>query len=302
MIISDFSKVSYSIVYVFEDDIKKSEPKEIENILRHAIINSFTTLKKRFGAEYGELIIAVDGKKNFRKDIYEHYKAGRAEARKKSDIPWNIVFDIVHRLVDEAKENWPWAVIEVDRAEADDVMFVLVEDIANHNTQSVGVMDDDEPEKVLLDTRDQDMFQIHRPGLRQWDSRDRKFITLPSGMTAEAFRKDLIIRGDTTDGVENVFTPLGTLITPGVRQTACIAKRMNSVLQFENIFDYDLDPVIKERIKMNHQLVSSQGIPLDVRDEIVSKYKNRTINKKMKMLQYLQKHRCIRLIDEINNM
>lgn len=302
MIISDFSKVAYASVHVFEDDIKKSDPQAIENLLRHVTINSFTALKKRFGSEYGELIIATDGSKNFRRDIYPNYKANRAAARAKSDLPWNIIFDVINRLKEEAHESWPWVVIGSDRAEADDVMGVLVVDVANQNITSSGVLDDDEPEAVLLDTRDTDMFQIHYPNVKQWDSRERKFIRLPSGTTKESFLKELIIRGDSGDGVENIFTPLNTLVTPGVRQTACIAKRLDPVMAYDNIFDYDLDPVIKERIRINHQLVSFDGIPLDIRDEIVSKYRNRTINKKMKMLQYLQKHRCTRLIEEINNM
>lgn len=302
MIITDFSKVVYAFVFVMADDIKKSSPDEIENIIRHGAINSFMTLSKRFKKEYGELIIAYDGGKNFRKDIYPNYKASRNDFREKSDLPWNIIFDVMTKLRDEAKDNWCWSIVGTEKTEADDVMAVLIEDVANKNVKSVGLLDEEECEKVLLDTRDTDMYQVHYPNVKQWDSRDRKFIGLPKGMTKEDFKKDLIIRGDGTDGVENIFTPLNTIITPGKRQVACIAKRVNSILKYENIFDYDEDPTIKQRIKENYQLVCFDGIPIHYRDMILEAYNNRTKHSKMKMLKYLNEKKCFKLAEYIEEM
>ncbi|HET8685576.1 MAG TPA: hypothetical protein VFM18_02790, partial [Methanosarcina sp.] len=150
MIITDFSKIVYSSVYAMRDVIMKSSPEEIENIIRHMAINSCLNVKKRFSGQYGQLVVALDGNKNFRFDISPHYKFKRKENRDKDDLPWHIIKNCMDLVKEESKVYWPWKVIWSERAEADDVMGVLVEDVANKNIVKIGIMDDEEPEPVLL--------------------------------------------------------------------------------------------------------------------------------------------------------
>lgn len=300
MLISDFSKVCYSCVYALKDDIKKSDAKEIENILRHAMINSFTHLKKKFSHEYGPLIIALDGKNNFRYQIHPNYKYKRKEAREKDDLPWHIIKAAMDTIKEEAKVYWPWKVVWSERAEADDVMAVLTEDVANKNLVSVGVMDEEQAEPVLLDTSDTDLFQLQKhKNVKQWSSRERKFLVLEEDY--DAWMKDFIIRGDQGDGVCNVFSDINSF-ADGVRQTAAIKSRMAPILAHKNIFDYKDDPKIVQRIKENYQLVCFDGIPLDIRDEILESWNTRKKNSKMVMMRYLNEKGCRNLLDQIEDM
>lgn len=301
MIITDFSKIAYSSIHAFADDIKKSNREDIENIIRHVIINSCLTIKRKFGREYGELIIALDGSKNYRYDIFPNYKAGRKKSREDDGMPWHIIFDVMNVIREEAKVYWPWKVVWSDRAEADDVMAVLVEDVANKNCISVGVLDEPEPEKVLLDTSDGDMFQLHKyPNVKQWSSRDRKFIGIKEGYS-DQWMRHFILTGDTGDGVPNVFSDIDCLVNK-VRQTPATKARMAPFFDLPSLFDYDEDKKIKARILQNHQLVCFDGMPVDVRDSILESWNTRTKATKMVMMKYLTQKKCRQLLESIDEM
>ena len=301
MIIEDFSRIVYSAVYAMKDEIKKSSPEEIENIIRHMAINSCLTTKRKFGSQFGELIIAFDGKKNFRYDVHPNYKFKRKETKEKDDLPWHIIKNCLEIVKEEAKVYWPWSVVYSERAEADDVMAVLVEEVANKNIVKIGVLDDEEPEPVLLSTRDQDMFQLHKyRNVKQYDSISKKFIS-PDEDPIEWTRKFIITGDPHSDSVPNVFSDLNCL-ADGVRQTAAIKSRMAPILEHKNIFDYNGDPKIVKRLKENYQLVCFDGIPLDIRDEILDAYRIRTKASKMVMYKYLNEKKCRQLMEYIEEM
>jgi hypothetical protein len=280
------------------DDIKVSSSEEVENILRHMIINSFTTTQKKFRKDYGSMVIGLDGMKNFRKEIHPEYKIHRKKNRENDGMPWHIIFNCMDIIREEAKMYFPWKVVWSDRAETDDVMAVLVEEVANKNMIQIGVIE--EPEPVLLDTRDHDMYQLQKySNVKQWSSVDRKFIR-PDKPPKEYLR-DMIIGGCKGDGVDNVFSPLGSYAN-GVRQKACIASRVAPIIKHANIFDYNDDPEIVKRIRQNYQLVCFDGIPLDVREDILESWNTRKKNSKMTMMKYLNEKKCKRLLDLLDDM
>lgn len=300
MIITDFSKIVYASVYVMKDDIKKSSPEEIENILRHMAINSCLTIKKKFQSQYGELIIALDGKNNFRYGIHPNYKFKRKENRDKDDLPWHIIKNCMDKIKEEAKVYWPWKVVWSERAEADDVMVVLTEEVANKNIAENGLLDEIEAEPVLLDTRDQDLFFLQKyPNVTQYDSRDRKIIRLEEDY--DTWIKEFIIKGDSGDGIPNVFSDLNCF-ADGIKQTAAIKSRMAPILAHKNIFDYNDDKQIMKRIRENYQLAIFDGLPIDVRDEILDCWYRSKKASKMVMLRYLQENNCKNLIEHIEEM
>lgn len=298
MIISDFSKVAYAAIHVFSDDIKKSSPEEIEGIIRHVIINSFLTLKKKFGKEYGELVITLDGKKNFRYGIFPNYKLSRKKDRENDDMPWHIIFNVLNKIREEAKLFWPWKIVWSEFAEADDCMAVLVEDVANKNIIQVGLNMESEP--VLLDTRDTDMFQLLKyDNVKQWDSRDKKYIK-PS-VSPEQYLREHIVTGDKGDGIPNVFSDINSFAL-GKRQVSALASRVAPIYACKNLFDYNADQNIKKRIHENYLLISFDAIPLHIREDIILSWQNSSRKSKMTMLKYLNEHKCKELSKCIDEM
>jgi len=71
------------------------------------------------------IIIAVDGRNSWRKDIDPAYKGNRKAFRQSfSDIPWDEMYMRFDILLDDIYCATNWAVIKIDRIEADDIMAV----------------------------------------------------------------------------------------------------------------------------------------------------------------------------------
>ena len=54
-----------------------------------------------------------------------HYKGTRKRDREKSKHNWNNIFDLLNKLKDEFRISLPYKVVEVDGAEADDIIAIL---------------------------------------------------------------------------------------------------------------------------------------------------------------------------------
>ena len=92
-----------------------------EDLLRHFILNSIRSYNVKFKNDYGEMIIACDDKNYWRRQIFPYYKANRKKDRDSSDLDWNAIFQSLNKIRDELKEFFPYRVIQIDTAEADDI-------------------------------------------------------------------------------------------------------------------------------------------------------------------------------------
>ena len=96
-----------------------------EDLLRHMVLNSLRANRVKFNEKYGELVICCDDTNNWRKKLFPYYKAHRKKARDTSDYDWPHIFNCLNNVRDELKEFFPYKVIQIDTAEADDVIGVL---------------------------------------------------------------------------------------------------------------------------------------------------------------------------------
>ncbi len=80
----------------------------------------------RVGVEpYDRIIIAVDARNSWRKDIEKAYKANRKEYREKyEDIDWKEFYEKMNILLDDLNKGTDWDVVKLDRLEADDIIAV----------------------------------------------------------------------------------------------------------------------------------------------------------------------------------
>lgn len=118
-----------------------------EDMIRHIVLNSLRSYNKQFKSKYGDLIICCDSKKYWRRDAFPFYKAHRKKDREKSNLNWNLIFDIFAKIRDELREYLPYRVIEVEGAEADDVIAVLAARFSP-------------TESVLIISEDKDFIQL----------------------------------------------------------------------------------------------------------------------------------------------
>ena len=91
MIILDLSQVMIATLMVQLGNHTNTEVDE--NLLRHMVLNSIRANKIKFSDEYGELVIAADGKRSWRKEVFAYYKANRKRDRDASELNWNQIFE-----------------------------------------------------------------------------------------------------------------------------------------------------------------------------------------------------------------
>lgn len=294
MIVLDYSQVALSNIFQFQSDLKKtgSSPDAV-NIIRHAILTGLKMYKKKYSAEYGEMVLACDGKNYWRKDIFPHYKAGRKKTRDASDLDWKLIFDTISSIRDDVAENFPYKVIHLDRVEADDIIATLCK-----WTQSNGMIDQgmfEEKQPVMIVSSDGDFKQLHKyDNVKQYSPIQKKVVqcTNPIDYLAEHIAK----AGD--DGIPNCLSKDDVLVTEGVRQTKMTSKRLAEFVEKGR----DACQTDEERRNWdrNHALINLDCIPSDIEQSIVDAYiNNRPKGDKMSIYSYLVKHRCRLLLDDI---
>ena len=92
-----------------------------ESLIRHMVLMILKTHLKTFRKDYGEVVLCCDNRKYWRKEFFPFYKANRKKTREKSDLDWHMIFDMLAKFKQELKENFPYKVVDVEGAEADDL-------------------------------------------------------------------------------------------------------------------------------------------------------------------------------------
>jgi 5'-3' exonuclease len=52
-----------------------------EDLLRHMVLNAIRSYNVKFRREYGQMIIACDDRRSWRKELFPYYKANRHKDR-----------------------------------------------------------------------------------------------------------------------------------------------------------------------------------------------------------------------------
>jgi len=282
MIIVDYSGIA--IASIFSQD----RPEEIqEGLIRHMILNSLRRYNVKFRKEYGEMVIACDST-SWRKEAYPQYKAKRKSNRDESPLDWSHFFTLINGVRDEIKENMHYPVVQVDRAEADDIVATLVK-----STQEFG-----QSEPVMIVSSDKDFFQLHRySNVKQFSPMKRDFAKVDD---AAFYKFDHVCRGDSSDGVPNVLSVDDTF-TEGIRQRPMYAKKIQQWYTAKD--DSQLMDMMGQETYRNYcrnkSVIDLDCIPEDIVQDINDKYNSQTNKNKGKVLTYLIEKRCNMLIDSV---
>ncbi len=175
MILVDYSQVALAAILTFQRELKGSEA-EVKNLIRHVTLSTLKSYKKKYGKDYGELVICCDGRKYWRKEYFEFYKGMRKSNRDKSDLDWKLIFDTLSEMREDLAKVFPYRVLHVDRAEADDIIAVLVKYLQENLLVQEGLVE--EPQKVLILSSDKDFKQLQLfNNVKQWSPMQKKYIT-----------------------------------------------------------------------------------------------------------------------------
>jgi len=252
-----------------------------EDLVRHMVLNSIRSYKVKFSEKYGDIVIACDDKHYWRKQIYPYYKANRKKNREASELDWNSIFEVLNKIRDELKENFPYKVIQVPHAEADDVIATLV-------------MNSTFNEKILIMSGDKDFSQLHKfPNVDQYSPVLKKWIRCDN---PSAFSKEHIIRGDVGDGIPN-FLSNDNVFVMSERQSPISAKKLETWLSKEPE-EFCTETMLRN-YKRNQMLIDLECIPDDIKKEVLEQFVQQQKDRS-KLFNYFIEHRLKNLMENIN--
>ena len=123
MILIDANQIAIShlmVLHKIEDEINI-------NSIRKSIVRVIARIQRKFKGEYGKLILCYDDKNYCRRQVFPYYKQNRKQERQSSKYDWDQVFSVLNKIRDELRNNFPFHVLQVDGAEADDIIASLVQ-------------------------------------------------------------------------------------------------------------------------------------------------------------------------------
>lgn len=288
MILIDYSQVCVAAILAFSSDIKKNSTGDKKNLIRHVALSSIKSYKKKYGHEYGDIVICCDGRNYWRREQFQYYKGMRKKAREESDFDWNMIFETLSEIREDLKEHFNYRVIHVDRCEADDVIAVLAE-----STQEFGKY-----EPVMIVSSDKDFKQLHvNENIKQFSPMLKKQVVVNKKELKE-WMIEHVVKGDSGDGIPNILSDDDTLVN-GVRQKPVSAKRLAEFMEKGEAACRD--DVEKRNWIRNKTLVDFKYIPEDVKKSILDAFEVEPKGNKMAIMNYLIKNKCRLLLDEIES-
>jgi hypothetical protein len=280
MIIIDFSQISIA-AFMAQPGAELSE-----GFLRHLVLNSIRMYNKKYGAEYGQVVIACDGSNSWRKSKFQFYKAQRKKAREASSMDWDTFFTHLNTVRDEIRENFPYKFVHIQGVEADDVIATLVE-----QTQEFG-----KGEPVMIISSDKDFVQLHKyNNVKQFSPIQKKAVSHPN---PRLYLFEHIVGGDKGDGIPNILSADDSIVN-GVRQTPVTQKKIDAWLKGINDLKSVMDETTYRNYQRNQQIIDFGLIPEDIKQSIINSYEDQVLPPRARILDYLIKKRCKLLIESV---
>lgn len=115
VIVLDFGIFSHRSIFAWRNNKKSS--------VEYTCLNMIIACLRRVGVEpMDEIIVACDGKGNWRKAVDSCYKANRKEFREKqTDIDWGVMYGRMNALLTKIDDGTDWQIIKLEKIEADDI-------------------------------------------------------------------------------------------------------------------------------------------------------------------------------------
>jgi 5'-3' exonuclease len=252
-----------------------------EDLIRHMVLNTLLQYKKKFSHEYGEMILCADDKNYWRKKIFPFYKSTRKKRREDSPHDWDVIFTCLNKIRDEIKEYFPYRLIQVQSAEADDVIATLCK-YSQKNYTSKDLLET--PKPVLIVSSDKDFLQLQKfSNVKQYSPNAKKLIFCDD---PEQYLYEHIVSGDSGDGIPNVLSDDDALHNPDKKQNKLTQKRLGIIYESFKVNFQDNEDLAK-KFKRNKEIIDLINVPNDIENEIINTFENGAKSKdKSKLMKY----------------
>ena len=250
------------------------------NMLRHMILNTLRANRKKFTAEFGELVICCDDKNYWRRQIYPYYKANRKKSRDSSELDWNAIFTALNSIREELKEFFPYKVIQIETCEADDIIGVVTHEEGTELNAG---------EPILILSGDKDYIQLHKyANVKQYDPVRKRWI---SNANPEKYLAEHILKGDSGDGIPNVLSPDNCFVM-GIRQRPVTQKRIAEWADINNMQDE-----VKRNYMRNKAMIDLSEVPQGMKDQILKAWNEENGKDRSQLLNYFIKNKLRNLME-----
>jgi 5'-3' exonuclease len=284
MILLDYSAVAIASMMIA---MKKDGERLTEQFALHMILNSIRKSYKQHKNDFGTMVICCDSSKNWRKDIFPLYKYKRRKDKKDSGVEWGLIYNCLNFVKEELRSGFPYLVIEENGCEADDIIGTL----ARYAT--------DISKPTVIISNDKDFVQLHSKYVCQWRPIEQAFVR---NVDPSKFLKELIIRGDTEDGVPNIKSPDDIFTIEGKRQSPIYTKDIDKWLEDDDNTFLEENELWKRNYERNRALIDLTMTPKNNEVCIIIAFEHgRQRANKPKMTKFFMKHRLRYLHKKIND-
>jgi len=288
MILVDFTQIAIGGIMVA---LNRGEELD-EGLVRHLVLNSLRYYRSKFNEKYGELIICCDSKHYWRRDYFPNYKANRKKERQSTGHDWDVIFECLNKVRDELKEHFPYKVLEVYGAEADDIIATLIKSCRLEETS-------------LILSSDKDFIQLHGYQVDQFSPVSKKMLNDGNPTT---YLREHILKGDRSDGVPNVLSPDDTF-TENKRQKPL---RKTVIIELTEAMDkwephklFQLAKCPRDTWVRNYQrnetLIDLSKIPKEITREINREFDEAKVGSRSNLFNYFVENKLTKLIDNLGD-
>jgi len=276
MILIDLSQIMVASTMM---SMGKDQSEVDVSMVRHMVLNSLRMYRSKYHKEYGELILCCDGRHSWRRDHFPQYKAARKTNRDADSRDWTQIFGCLDTIKSELKEFFPYKYIEIEDAEADDI---------------IGFLAKTEDERIMIISGDKDFIQLQvRDNVDQYSPITKKIVY---NANPAKYLKEHILRGDSSDGVPN-FLSADNSIVDKIRQKAISKKKVELWVDQE-----PEDFCNEEQLRNYHRnmkLIDLRYTPSNIVAQVGMQFNKNPKGKRSDLLNFFIERKLNNLIQDI---
>ncbi len=276
MILIDLSQIMIASTMM---SMVKGQSEVDINMVRHMVLNSLRMYRQKYHKEYGELVLCCDGRHSWRREHFPQYKAARKTNRDADSRDWTQIFGCLDTIKSELEEFFPYKYIEIDDAEADDI---------------IGFLAKTQDERIMIISGDKDFIQLQvRDNVDQYSPITKKIVY---NANPAKYLKEHILRGDSSDGVPN-FLSADNSIVDKIRQTPITKKKVELWVDQE-----PEDFCNEEQLRNYHRnmkLIDLRYTPSNIVAQVGSQFRQVPKGKRSNLLNYFIERKLNNLIQDI---
>lgn len=281
MILVDLSQIMMACTVM---SMEKGQTEAEMDFVRHMVLNSLRMYREKYNDEYGELVLCCDDMHSWRRDYFPQYKAGRRTTREESPLNWTQIFGCFNTLKSELREVFPYKVLQVEGAEADDIIGVLSRYFSITK------------EKTMIVSSDKDFIQLHDKYVHQWSPVTKKLV---NGIEPSQYLFEHILKGDKSDGIPNILSADDSIIN-GVRQKPITKKYIDNFVLHNAEINGRTDTEIRN-FHRNEKLIDLKHTPKELSDLIWNEYQKEPEGSRANLLNFFVEKRLNNLIETVGD-